>query len=767
MIQSLEPRELLSAPAISNNTPSTVTEGGFTNIAGTISDDGFDMVSVRMSTDGGTTWDGPQDVSPSGGSFGFMADASDDGTINYIVEATDTDSQVSTATGTITITNAVPVLSITSPPPSTIYDNQFLMSAISGSISDPGTSDTETVTVNWGDGTTENLTYGPNDSFSLDHQYGLISGPTITITVSVADDDGGSSSTFSYTLTEVPVPGSAPPTITLTTGSTAPEGSVSFSGTINDDITDPVSLRLSIDGGLTWESAGSVTPGSAFTLYSMMTPTFDDGTVNYVVEATDANGNIVTASGTVTVTNVAPTLSIPSPPSGTIHENQSVTVSGTVTDPAGADDPLTVTINWGPGPNAIEVINIDLNSGGSFSASHRYDLPSDQTITITVTVVDGDGGSASQSFSLNYDDILSGLDGVAFGAVDGLINFLMSAHTDSGVIVGYSVDIDNDGSFDVSLDVDSETWDPENVVLPFVDGLSLLGNPSADTTFSATFLATNSLGVWQTAPLTIYIGAGTASPDILYPSPGAPQTTIDATTTVKASLSVSPELFVMVGKNNAMRGAVGGVITLLPADQKGVFSNPVFAIKYGVDFRAAVTKTPAPAAAAMLYWRQYWGVRETTVDINGTPVVNEPVPVYTLDGAAIYQHQTPAPATGIAGMNDDPGYLVIIPRMFAGNQGATPGNITLQSRRSGDNFLIRMLRTIDDELARNSQHLADFSNSLHADFYYQSYVVNPAGTTPVGYYRWRFRVTATATGYTVSIEESPTWIIGSDNNVWS
>jgi len=56
-----EERWLLSSPSITNNTLSSVEDEGFTNITGTISDDGIDMVSVRMSTVGGTTWDGPQD----------------------------------------------------------------------------------------------------------------------------------------------------------------------------------------------------------------------------------------------------------------------------------------------------------------------------------------------------------------------------------------------------------------------------------------------------------------------------------------------------------------------------------------------------------------------------------------------------------------------------------------------------------------------------------------------------------------------------------
>jgi hypothetical protein len=283
---------------------------------------------------------------------------------------------------------------------------------------------------------------------------------------------------------------------------------VTFTGTVNDDCTDLVSLRLWIDGGSGWEPVGSVIPGQTFYVNSMNTPIFDDpGGINYMIEATDAYGNVVTASGSVVaVFNVNPTLSFTSLPAGiTIHDNQSVTVSGTVTDPAGSLDPLTVTINWGPGPNAIEVITIDPNGDGSFSASHAYALPSDQTVTISVTVDDDDGGSDSLSFSLTYHDVITITSAIGVGAEGGYLHFLLEANTAIGSLAFYEVDIDNDGGFDESADV-TGGYDTEHVAMINVDKLALLGGAVDNGLYPARVRVTTSDGLYDEFEFNIDVG---------------------------------------------------------------------------------------------------------------------------------------------------------------------------------------------------------------------------------------------------------------------
>ncbi|HLO36380.1 MAG TPA: PKD domain-containing protein, partial [Candidatus Deferrimicrobium sp.] len=111
---------------------------------------------------------------------------------------------------------------------------------LSGSFVDPGTLDTHTVVIAWGDGsanTTANLAAGVTTFSAISHQY-LDDNPTgtasdgYTISVTVTDDDGGSTSgTTSVTVTNVA------PAIATLAGPLAPTpkgAAVSFTATFTD-----------------------------------------------------------------------------------------------------------------------------------------------------------------------------------------------------------------------------------------------------------------------------------------------------------------------------------------------------------------------------------------------------------------------------------------------------------------------------------------------------------------------------------------------------
>ncbi|MDB5391320.1 MAG: hypothetical protein JWM11_6966 [Planctomycetaceae bacterium] len=111
------------------------------------------------------------------------------------LRVTDNDGASSIATTSVTVNNVAPTLSnvtLTSP----INENDFAF--LAGNISDPGTPDSFTLTVNWGDGSApQNFNYvAGTTSFSEKHQY-LDDNPTgtpsdkYTVTFSLADDDGG------------------------------------------------------------------------------------------------------------------------------------------------------------------------------------------------------------------------------------------------------------------------------------------------------------------------------------------------------------------------------------------------------------------------------------------------------------------------------------------------------------------------------------------------------------------------------------------------
>ena len=109
---------------------------------------------------------------------------------------------------------------------------------VSGLIEDPGSLDTHTVELTWGDGTTETLVIDPaTRTFSATHQY-LDDDPTgtpaddYTITATVTDDDGGVGTTSTTVTVENIEPAFAELTLTR---STAGDGlTVTLDGSVVD-----------------------------------------------------------------------------------------------------------------------------------------------------------------------------------------------------------------------------------------------------------------------------------------------------------------------------------------------------------------------------------------------------------------------------------------------------------------------------------------------------------------------------------------------------
>jgi hypothetical protein len=109
------------------------------------------------------------------------------------------------------------------------------------------------------------------------------------------------------------------------------------------------------------------------------TPTFDlvgqDGVFTIGLRVTDEVGDTGTASSTVTVTNVAPSL-VGVAQDGPKPENTSVTIFGTASDPGWQEPDLDVTIDWGDGTPVDLVGGPDENARPdattAFSVSHVY-----------------------------------------------------------------------------------------------------------------------------------------------------------------------------------------------------------------------------------------------------------------------------------------------------------------------------------------------------------------------------------------------------------
>jgi hypothetical protein len=153
---------------------------------------------------------------------------------------------------------------------------------------------------------------------------------------------------------------------------TVAEGStVTLAGSATDLDHDALTAAWDLNGDGTFETAG-------------LTPSFRglDGPAGVAValRVCDDHGACVTATATVTVTNVAPTARITAPAEGAIVTvGTPVTFGGSFTDPGTLD---TQTATWSFGATGL-------------SATHTFTSAGFPTVTLTVTDKDGGVGTAS------------------------------------------------------------------------------------------------------------------------------------------------------------------------------------------------------------------------------------------------------------------------------------------------------------------------------------------------------------------------------------
>ncbi|MFW9917240.1 MAG: PKD domain-containing protein, partial [Candidatus Thorarchaeota archaeon] len=198
------------------------------------------------------------------------------------------------------------------------------------------------------------------------------------VTLTVTDDDG-STDTFSTTVTIINVA----PTVDAGVDQTVDEGSVvTFAAIFTDPGADTHTYQWSFGDGTS--ASGTLEPTHVYA---------DDGVYIVTLTVTDDDGGVGTDTLTVTVNNVAPTVSIDAIeqlqafalPDLTVLALDPAVFTGSASDP-GAD---TLTYYWTFGD--------DVGASGS-SVTHSYDVPG--TYTVILTVEDDDGGVGTASVAL-------------------------------------------------------------------------------------------------------------------------------------------------------------------------------------------------------------------------------------------------------------------------------------------------------------------------------------------------------------------------------
>jgi PKD repeat protein len=369
----------------------TISENDTVALSGSFADPGtLDTHTVLI------TWgDGSQDslgLAAGQTSFdGLSHQYLDDG--NYTVGVTVTDNAGGTggATASLTVLNVAPASIQLGLSRTTISENDTV--ALSGSFADPGSLDTHTVLITWGDGSQDSVSLpeGQTSFGGLSHQY--LDDGNYTVGVTVTDNAGGTGgATTGLTVLNV-----APANVQLALSQTtiSENDSVTLSGSFADPGTLDTHSVL-----ITWGDGGqdSVNLARGQTSFGGLTHHYlDDGNYSVGVTVTDNGGGTGAATTSLAVLNVAPANIQLALSQTTISENDTVALSGKFADP-GTLDTHTVLIAWGDGSQDSLSLAVGQTTFGGLS--HRYLDNGYYTVGITVTDNGGGTGSATAGISV-------------------------------------------------------------------------------------------------------------------------------------------------------------------------------------------------------------------------------------------------------------------------------------------------------------------------------------------------------------------------------
>ncbi|MGZ6972458.1 MAG: PKD domain-containing protein [Acidimicrobiia bacterium] len=374
-------------PTVNAGGPYAGTEGVGTTLAGTATDSDGDPLTRAWTF----TWTGDPGTTCSATNTTTLAPTvtcNDDALVTARLTVNDGVNTAVVSTASVTIGNGAPVLGTIGVPTAPVA----LATAVNvtAPFTDPGTNDTHTATITWGDtassAATISETAGAGNATSS-HTYA--SPGFYTVTVTLHDDDLGVVSKTA----QVHVDG--PPTADAGGPYTGSEGlATGLVGTAVDPENDPLATNwtftpTAIDPG------GSCTSTGTTTLVPSVTCN-DDAVVTASLSANDGINPAVVSSTSVTVANELPVVGPVSAPSGTVAAGQTISVSAPFTD-AGTNDTHTATVSWGDLTSSPGSVT-ESGGSGTVAASHTYAAAGLYTITVTVT--DDDFGPDISSASV-------------------------------------------------------------------------------------------------------------------------------------------------------------------------------------------------------------------------------------------------------------------------------------------------------------------------------------------------------------------------------
>ena len=386
-----------TAPTLNNLSAPQINENGIATLSGNINDpNAADTFTFTVNWGDGSA---PQIFNYAAGTTTFSEthrylDNAAAG--SYTINMTIADSAGGSSTNAlfVTVNNVAPTLSNITANPSTILTGGS--TTVSGNISDPGTLDSVTVTIDWrdplGGSTVLDLPAGTT-SFSAQHQYSTAG--TYILNVNVRDKDNAA--TVVNPAATVIVNNAPPPDLTnmQITSPISENGAATLSGTLSSQIPNST-FSLAVNWG-DGSQVQTFNYQAGTTSFSETHQYLDNGNYPVGVTLTDSSGGSDTGSATVTINNVAPTLSNIQVSPNSIITGGSVNLTGNISDP-GSLDSQSITINWGDGSQAT---TLNSNAGStSFSSSHLYSQAGSFNISVTATDKDGAQGTGGAAITV-------------------------------------------------------------------------------------------------------------------------------------------------------------------------------------------------------------------------------------------------------------------------------------------------------------------------------------------------------------------------------
>ena len=266
----------------------------------------------------------------------------------------------------VTVTNSAPTFSAFTQSSATVTEGASL--SLDGTLSDIGSLDTHTVTVNWGDGSTlETLSLSPTGTFTGSHLYTVPGSYGIVTTA--ADDDGGLVQDTRFVVIADLAPVISPADL-----GTTPEGTLfTTTGSFSDPSgpEDNWTATVQYDSGPVLPLA--LNPEQTFSLQHIFA---NNSPHTATVTVTDRFGQRDVETFAVDVQNVAPAVS--SVPDLTLQLGTALVREITFTDPG--SDIWTATIDYGDGSAPQTLQNLTQRS---FTLTHAYTQPGVFPVTVS------------------------------------------------------------------------------------------------------------------------------------------------------------------------------------------------------------------------------------------------------------------------------------------------------------------------------------------------------------------------------------------------